>query len=271
MANELTIFKKEYIFAIMNNEITANMSEIKIDNYHYFEELSSTNLQLQQLLTKNTPAMTVVRAGFQNAGRGQMGNSWESEKDKNLLFSVLLKPHQLKIQEQFYLSKAVSVAITSTLNDIHEGFELKWPNDIYYDNNKIGGILIENNLSAGNIESAIAGIGININQANFTSDAPNPVSLATITGIAHNCDTILVSIIESLGRWIYQLNIHNFPLIDKAYLSLLYRRTGHHMFSDAEGQFEAEIIKIEPEGYLVLRDRNNRIRTYAFKEVSFII
>ena len=125
------------------------------------------------------PHATVVSTYNQTAGRGQRGNSWESEPHKNLTFSVLLKPQHIIAREQFYISEIVSVAIVNTLRKyiIDQPIAIKWPNDIYVNDDKICGILIENTLSGYSISQSIAGIGININQQTFLSNAPNPISL----------------------------------------------------------------------------------------------
>lgn len=216
-------------------------------------------------------AYSVVQAAFQTAGRGQEGNRWESARGENLLFSILVKPKHLLARQQFYLSKAISLAIVESLNNITKGFMIKWPNDIYHGDKKVAGILIENNLEREYIDFSIVGIGLNINQTEFVSDAPNPISLKQITTINHQPEKVLSSVTEAIGRWIEKLDDKKMVEIDSAYDQKLYRRTGIHPFRDKGGFFMASMERIEPEGYLVLRDAQNQIRTYAFKEVSYII
>ena len=119
---------------------------------------------------------------IQTAGRGQAGNSWESEAGKNLLFGLLFHPREVEANRQFILSQAVALSICETLSDYAEDIRIKWPNDIYWKDRKICGMLIENTLVGRCIENCIIGAGININQQTFCSDAPNPVSLRQITG-----------------------------------------------------------------------------------------
>ena len=150
---------------------------IRLDN------VDSTNTYLSGIAS-NSPHGTCVLADRQSAGRGQRGNTWESEPGKNLTFSVLLRPDGLHASQQFRISQAVSLAITDTLDGfLPEGIEakVKWPNDIYVGNRKICGILIENTLCGAAIQHSIIGIGLNINQRDFLSDAPNPVSLYQLT------------------------------------------------------------------------------------------
>mgnify|MGYP003526946868 CR=1 FL=1 len=125
---------------------------------------------------------TVVSTSFQTKGRGQLTNVWEAEEGKNILCSILLRPTALPIKSQFLISQAISVAIVDVLNTFAEDFSIKWPNDIYYKEEKIAGILIENTLSSKGIDSCIIGLGLNVNQQSFKSDAPNPISLHNIIG-----------------------------------------------------------------------------------------
>ena len=134
----------------------------------YLRETRSTNLVLKEMLREyELPEGFVLRTDFQSAGKGQPGNSWEAEKGKNLLFSVLLYPHHIAITEQFILSQLVSVAILRTLNSFCTGFSIKWPNDIYFGDKKIAGILIENSLQGTKLNTSIVGIGLNVNQKIF--------------------------------------------------------------------------------------------------------
>lgn len=130
-------------------------------------------------------------ATYNESGRGQRGNSWESEPFKNLTFSLLLRPEHIPANRQFLLSEIVSLATVDVLNRYATGFSIKWPNDIYWHDKKIAGILIENVLSGSTFSRAIIGMGLNINQKNFYSDAPNPVSLYQITGRTYKIEKIL--------------------------------------------------------------------------------
>lgn len=159
------------------------------------DETASTNQYLSQLcnqLQESVAELTTVTAEFQTAGKGQRGNTWEAEEGKNLLFSFVLYPSFLEARRQFILSQIVSLAIKEELSRWSDEITIKWPNDIYWKDKKICGILIENDLSGHHIRRSIAGIGININQEVFNSDAPNPVSLKQITGKEHDRYEILV-------------------------------------------------------------------------------
>ena len=201
----------------------------------------------------------VVWTDYQSAGRGSGSNTWESERGKNLLFSLLIHPVMLKPTEQFRISMAISLAIVKALG--LEELSIKWPNDIYWNDCKLCGILIENKMRGRSICQSIIGVGMNVNQTVFRSDAPNPVSLRLITGEEYDCLSLLNSVVEH-----FTLDINPFD-----YRSLLYRRQGFYAYRDAEGDFEAELVTVEDDGHLLLRDRNGWQRRYAFKEVQFIL
>ncbi|MBP1664245.1 MAG: biotin/acetyl-CoA-carboxylase ligase, partial [Bacteroidetes bacterium] len=161
----------------------------------YIESTSSTNLLLQQMMRQeDLPEGYIVYTGFQTAGKGQTGNSWESEPNKNLLFSVLLRPRSIKADKQFILSQITGLAVKKVLDKFTGDISIKWPNDIYWKEKKIGGILIENSLIRDCINTCVIGIGLNVNQEKFLSDAPNPVSLKQITGIDTNREELMMLI-----------------------------------------------------------------------------
>lgn len=237
----------------------------------HIEETESTNRWLREHASKHAEAVVqdqLVWADYQTAGRGCGTNTWESERGKNLLFSLLIHPHELKANAQFRISMAISIAIVnaltsyvSSLTSHPSPLSIKWPNDIYWHDGKLCGILIENSLSGGFVRESIIGVGLNVNQTQFLSDAPNPVSLRQITGHEHDCKSLLLSVVEH-----FTLNINA-----EDYCALLYRRHGFHPYRDAAGDFEAELITVEDDGHLLLRDSKGQQRRYAFKEVQFTI
>ena len=153
----------------------------------HLDETDSTNRYLTQLCDRQQVAeYTTVCADYQTAGKGQRGNTWESERGKNLMFSLVLYPTFLQPQRQFILSQLTALAVRDTLTRWAGDIRIKWPNDIYWQEKKICGILIENELNAEGIARSIIGIGLNVNQTKFHSDAPNPVSLRQITGGEEN-------------------------------------------------------------------------------------
>ena len=195
-----------------------------------------------------------------DAGRGQTGNGWESAPNENLLCSILLPPNK----NLYFLNIAVSVAIIRLLGG---QYTIKWPNDIYYNDKKLAGILLENAIVGSEIKYSIAGIGLNVNQTEFVSDAPNPVSLKQITGKEYNIDQWMKDLFEAIN------SVLNEPeeLIWSEYKTHLYRREGYWPFEDQEGCFEAHIEDVLPTGEIVLRDKNGQIHQYGFKQIKYIL
>jgi len=235
----------------------------------YIRETDSTNTKLRALLHEQSLTEGfIVRTDFQTSGKGQKGNSWESERGKNLLFSILLYPTHIPIDKQFIVSQLISIAIKKTLDQYSHGFLVKWPNDIYYFDKKIGGILIENIIQGSEIKSMIVGIGLNINQIKFESDAPNPVSLMQITGkrIAR------IAVLNQIYKNLMELYLHaDEEKVAEIYAESLYCKDGFHRYSAGGEEFEAKIIRVHPDGKLELETTGAERREYYFKEVSFVL
>ena len=216
---------------------------------------------------------TVVRAIEQTAGKGQPGNHWESEPKMNITMSLLLRPEFLSIVDHFFISIAVSLGITDYLADKKiEDVCIKWPNDIYVGNKKICGILIENTIIGHTIDSSIVGIGLNINQEKFLSDAPNPISLTNITNKTYDLSTELHLLCNSLLRRYAMLANGNHAGLRDEYIARLYRfnQMADYKLPSADTIFKAKIIDVAPEGRLIMECANGKIMKFAFKEVEFV-
>ncbi len=238
---------------------------------YFYDSLESTNEKLKEITEeKDIPEFSVVMAGHQTAGKGQEGNSWESEKGKNLTVSILLKPDFLSPANQFYISKIVSIALLWILKELSIESKIKWPNDIYVGDKKIAGILIENKIMGNTLSESIVGIGLNVNQQEFLSGAKNPVSIKDILNKDVDINDTLENLLEKLMFLYKGLYEGETDTIDEAYLKNLYRREGIFSFRDINGEFQAEISDIETSGILVLRDTKGNVRRYAFKEVEFV-
>ena len=236
------------------------------------EETESTNDYLQNSKQAGDGGvMTIVSADYQSAGRGQGTNRWESERGKNLLFSVLVHPHGLPVRRQFFLSMVGALAIKDAVDSYVGGVTLKWPNDIYCGDRKLSGTLIETRVASGQLKDCIFGVGINVNQRVFASDAPNPVSLFQLTGHEVDREELLRRVIASFERFYEILADGDYGTISSRYRQCLYRREGFYPFRDVRGEFEATIVNVEDDGHLVLRDKKGVARRYAFKEVAYII
>lgn len=233
---------------------------------------TSTNTTLDELCNRQQmPDLSCVYTDFQSAGRGQRGNSWESENGANLLFSVVFFPDFLEANKQFRLSQVNALALQETLSQYADNITVKWPNDIYWKDRKLCGTLIENDLTGMNLSRSIAGSGVNLNQQQFVSDAPNPVSLSQITGDTYDIDTILQQILERTAYYYEMLKKGKGEEIAERYCAVLYRREGLHPYRDAQGIFRARIIEIQPSGRLILEDENGLLRPYLFKEVACVL
>jgi len=236
------------------------------------EETDSTNNYLRELLSREKlPEFTVVMTDFQSSGRGQRGNSWESDRGKNLLFSVLLKPDFVSARSQFVVSQITSLAVKEGLDRFAPGFSIKWPNDIYWNEQKICGMLIENDLGGMMLFQSIPGIGVNINQDKFISNAPNPVSLKAITGESQDCEEILADILHRLSVYYDLLRSGDAEVINSRYHDSLFRKRGFHLYADSNGEFSAKIVRIEADGKLILCTEAGEERGYLFKEVHCVL
>lgn len=213
----------------------------------------------------------VVTADYQTAGRGQKGTSWESEKGENLLLGLLLRPTFLHPQKQFYLSEICALALVETLNTYSDGFTIKWPNDIYYADRKVSGMLLEHTLLGATLSQTIVGIGLNVNQQTFFSDAPNPVSLYQILGEEVCRETVLEAFLQNFQTYYTRLEQHDSSAIHKSYLQHLYRRNEWAKFRDEIATFEGRIVDVEPTGRLIVETTEGALRKFAFKEVAYVI
>lgn len=240
--------------------------------YIFVDKLTSTNSHAAQLLgTDDLCEGTIIRTGYQSAGRGQMGNKWESESGKNLIFSIILYPTMIIPSEQFLISMVISLGINDFLKRYSGISAIKWPNDIYVGNDKIAGILIENSIIGNEIKSTIAGIGLNINQLVFLSDAPNPVSLRMITGKEFDLELSFNQLLYDIDKRYKQLIAGDFSKIKKEYIMQLYRLNEWFNYRDSGGAFKGRIISVNDEGRLKVEDCEGQIKMYSFKEVEFIL
>ena len=238
----------------------------------HIAETASTNLYMRECLQHaRLEEGSVVWADFQTAGRGQPGNTWESEAGTNLMFSIVIYPDCISAGEQFLISQIAALSVKRTLDTYIDDVSVKWPNDIYWKDKKICGMLIENDLSGKNIYSSVLGIGLNLNQTIFRSHAPNPVSLAQITGKTYDPETELHAFLRIFYDYYLLLLKGETSRIRAEYKDALYRKDGFFPYEDGGGLFDAAIQDIEPTGHLILRRRNGEIMRYAFKEVRCVM
>lgn len=253
----------------------------------------STNTFLANYRPPQLPEITLATAEYQSAGRGQRGNTWESKRGQNLLFSLLISPTLLPANHVFVLSEAIALSIRETIEEKispitqhPSSITVKWPNDIYVDEQKIAGILIENELAGQHIGRCIIGCGINVNQREWTMNngqwttdngqwVNHPVSLYQLLGHEIERRFVLEHVMDSFTRRYKQIQQGRYTDIHADYLAHLYRRTGIYDYRDMTIErptgtpFRAELADVEPDGHLVLRDTDGHLRRFSFKEVAF--
>ena len=238
------------------------------------EETTSTNAYAKTLPEDESHELTLVTTEFQTTGRGAGTNTWESERGKNLLFSLVVYPQRLQANQMFALSEVTALAIRDALvaqcSMFNVQCSIKWPNDIYHVDKKIVGMLIENDLRGKWVRRSIIGVGVDVNQTRFLGDAPNPVSLAQILGKEVDRDQVLESILHQFNYYYGMMEREQFADLHNRYMQYLYRKNGLYSYADATGTFQARIIDVESTGHLVLECQNGEQRRYDFKEVKFL-
>lgn len=234
--------------------------------------VDSTNSYLKNLLAdSHPPEGTVVMALAQGAGRGQAGNRWLTEPGKNLTVSYLLYPKFMEATKQFYVNMAVALAVKDCCEVLlNDEVKIKWPNDIYYRNRKLGGILIENSISGANLTTCIAGIGLNVNQEKFDESLPNPTSFKLIANKDFDLKDVLSLLSSFLEKYYLQARQQHYNFLDKAYTTSLYRYQQTHEFKKGDKIIRGEITGVTKEGKLIIDSGGKELR-FAFKEVEYLI
>jgi BirA family transcriptional regulator, biotin operon repressor / biotin---[acetyl-CoA-carboxylase] ligase len=238
------------------------------------EEVDSTNRYLAKFIHKENIVSEglVITARAQLSGKGQGKNSWESEAAKNIAMSFLIKPVMIPASDNFAICIFVSLAVRDFVNFYtKELITIKWPNDIYYKNLKIAGILIENTVLSNVVSLSIIGIGININQEIFMSNAPNPVSLKNINGKTYNLSSCLKKLCSFLDSRYAQLKSGNFPEQKKQYLENLYGWGNWIKLTKGNTVFTARIKGISPYGHLIVEEENGSVSEFEQKEIGFVL
>lgn len=238
----------------------------------WIDSVGSTNAYVKEVAGVVAP-MTMVCARSQTAGRGQRGNSWESEPGKNLTFSFYMNDLPVAPAEQFVVSEAVALAMAASLREFGIRAGVKWPNDIYVGDGKICGILIENSIMGSAVARSVVGIGLNVNQRVFLSDAPNPVSMARIAGREFVLDEVAEIVAANLQRYLDRLGTGRIEELHREYHANLWRADGAaHPFREVSSgeRFEAMVSGVAPSGHISLRDTGGQLRAYAFKEIEWL-
>ncbi len=239
------------------------------------ESLGSTNDYLFKLTTNETAKEgKIIIAQDQFKGKGTANNKWESEAGKNLTFSILIQPDFIKAGDQFVITQIVSLALVNSLSDFLDAdkLKIKWPNDIYYSDGKLAGILIQNIIKGPYISHSVIGIGLNVNQERFCSDAPNPISMAQITNKTFDPNDVLKKVLESFEENYYRFKL--FPKtkwLEKSYLDKMFRFNNLYEFTENARSFKGKIKGIDNYGRLIVTKQKGEEKIYGFKEIEFVI
>ena len=240
--------------------------------YHHFDQIDSTNAYLQRKQSEADIRNWVVSAAEQTKGKGMGNNGWESEVGKNLTFSLAVDMSFLPAERQFLLSEAVPLGIIEVLDGIlsTEKLSIKWPNDLYYGNRKLAGILINSTIKANMMDVSIIGIGLNVNQMTFQDWPTHPISMKMITDKTYDLQPLMEQIAEHILIKVEQLKSDP-AVIEQEYLKRLFR---YHTWADYE--VRGKVLRLfmtglDPFGRLMMKDEADNSYCFDIKEIKFLL
>jgi len=237
--------------------------------FHYLEEVDSTNIYAQSNLKAfNEDEITVIYTYNQTKGKGQIGKSWFSGINENLCFSLIFFPKDLFAADSFKLLMRISLALQQAIANL-TGIQtkIKWPNDIYYEDQKLAGILIQNGIREKKMNYVIVGIGINVNTMNFPDDLPNPISLAQIKSHPFELEPLVMKLAMAMGETLFDKQ----SALISAYKNELYRRNQWANYKSTNGiPFQGKILGVTPDGCLQIEKRDSQIEVFNMHEIEFV-
>lgn len=243
---------------------------------YHLEFCSSTNDVLKEISESKTTETgdtgIYVTTEFQTAGRGYGTNSWHSRKGENLLISFLCKPLAIKPELQFDISRIISLCISDLLEEIlHDKSKvnIKWPNDIFVNDSKIAGILIENRLAGNQIIDSIVGIGFNINQTQFPGEIPGATSLKLLIGNSFDTETMIQKLIAVIEKRNRKVQLYDHKSLHEEYDNKLYGKDQLKAFSSGKSHFTGRITGTDPNGMLAIMTEDGS-RKFGFKEIAML-
>ena len=236
-----------------------------------YDNLSSTNeLALEIAAQGDISEGAVVQTHHQTQGRGQMGTRWLSQPMMNITLSVILRPVFLELKDQFYLNKAVGLAVADAVAQfVDSPVAIKWPNDVYIDNQKTAGILIQNSVQHQQIAYSIVGIGLNVNQMEFDPNLPNPTSLRLKAGKQFSVENVRNQLFLSLDQTYASIK-KNLHAVDEDFKRMLYAHNQLRKFVTGDGStFRGSIVDVAKDGRLMVELENGEINRFTLKEIAF--
>jgi BirA family biotin operon repressor/biotin-[acetyl-CoA-carboxylase] ligase len=248
--------------------------------YLHLESVDSTNSFLLRKQEEGDIRGLVVSAEEQTAGKGMGTNTWESEPGANLTFSMAVDMAFMKAADQFLLSQAVPLGLLDVLDNFlgltHHSVPMgmltvKWPNDIYFDEHKLAGILINSTIKADMMDVSVIGIGLNVNQMRFQDWPTHPISMKMVLGKDVALESLLKQLVNAVDSRIQQLrSSEGVARIKKDYLSRLYR---YHQWGDYEtkdGIVKLYVDGIDEFGRLITLDDMGNSHIFDIKEIKFL-
>lgn len=239
-----------------------------------FDQVQSTNeLAIQRIAEGKALEGDVIVTSWQTHGKGHADNVWESEPHKNLLCSIIFRPHHISPASQFVLTQVVSLGAMAAIKKLvpKETCSVKWPNDLYINDKKVGGILFQNTIRGHLIDYSVAGIGINVNQEHFSDELPNPISIINTITEELDLDLFLDAITLSIDKY-YQLTTTEQGLnrLNQRYLDELFRINEWCTYQKGETVFEGRIKGVDEFGRLSVEQRNGQQYWFQFKEITYL-
>jgi BirA family transcriptional regulator, biotin operon repressor / biotin---[acetyl-CoA-carboxylase] ligase len=233
---------------------------------------STNSLASALLIESRLPEGTAILAKEQSAGRGQQGTTWESEYGKNLLATFIFYPAFLSPKNIFFLNMTFSLALYDLASSmLGEGVSVKWPNDLYYKNKKLAGLLIENSIRNNEFNYSIVGIGMNINQGTFSTNAANPTSLKIELKEEQKLEHVFNLLCECIEARYLQLKSSKHEILKREYLQVLYQFNSEAKYKVDGRTISGKIVDVQDDGKLVVENVDGKITSYGFKEISFVI
>ncbi|MDP4280517.1 MAG: biotin--[acetyl-CoA-carboxylase] ligase [Bacteroidota bacterium] len=241
------------------------------------DKVDSTNLYAERWLREHQEDCEMMEEDIviisreQTAGKGQGENHWESEAGKNLTFSIILHPGFLDPSLQFQLNKAIALGVSDFVRQQLKPVRcfLKWPNDIYVNQLKLGGILIQHQVNGKILENSIVGIGLNINQSVFLPEIPEPASFSNISGKQFDTGELLPLVLKNLDFRYNQLKSGKIDKLDKDYHARLLGFGKWNRYRVGDDWIEGLMAGVDEYGQLIIRDTDGKEHFFSHGVLKF--